>query len=165
MSRNRTANHLLPSILDRLLDDEPDNQRETVAERSQLLRELKASVRRDLECLLNTRVSLYPIPDDLKQLQKSVLNYGIPDFSGLSMGSRQEQKKLARIVEQAIRRFETRFQSVHVEMVDENSSRFSRTIRFRIEGVLHAEPDPIDVAFDSQLQPQSGDFDVRSEGA
>ena len=46
---------LVPSVLDRLMDCEPDNPREAPKSRHQILRELKQSVRRDLENLLNTR--------------------------------------------------------------------------------------------------------------
>ena len=54
-SRVRDDQPLVPSVFDRLLDDEPDNSRETAASRRQVLRELKQSVGRDLENLLNTR--------------------------------------------------------------------------------------------------------------
>jgi type VI secretion system protein ImpF len=162
MSRIRPDQLLLPSVLDRLLDDEPESLREPDKSRAQLLRNLKLSVRRDLEHLLNTRISLYPVPDDLEQLKTSVLNYGIPDFTGLSMGSREQRVKLARLVEEAIRRFETRFKSVRVELIENRGHLKDRTIRFRIEGLLHAEPSPEPVSFDSQLHPQLGDFDVKA---
>ncbi len=164
MTRVRPDQYLLPSVLDRLLDDEPDRQQDDPQSRAQLLRELKQAVRRDLENLLNSRISLYPIPDDLEQLRTSVLNFGIPDFTGLSMGRRDQRKRLTEQVEDAIRRFETRFKSVRVELVD-NKESLDRTIRFRIEGLLYAEPAPEPVAFDSQLRPSLGDFDVRADSA
>ncbi len=163
MSTVRPNQRLLPSVLDRLLDDDPSVTREAEKSRSQLLRELKQSVRRDLENLLNTRISLYPIPEDLQELQTSVLNYGIPDFTGVGMGSRTQRTKLARIVQDAIQRFETRFKTVRVELVDDRGSLNDRTIRFRIEGLLHAEPAPEPVTFDSQLRPQLGEFDVKAD--
>lgn len=46
---------ITPSIVDRLLDFEPTNPNEAPKSRSQGMRELKQSVRRDLEWLLNTR--------------------------------------------------------------------------------------------------------------
>ena len=164
MSRVRPDQYLLPSVFDRLLDDEPDAQVEAPHSRAQLLRELKASVRRDLENLLNTRICLYPVPDDLPDLKTSVLNYGIPDFTGLSMGSREQREKLRLLVEDSIRRFETRFISVRVELsaVQQSNNVQDRTVRFRIEGLLYAEPAPEPVMFDSQLHPQLGDFEVRA---
>ncbi len=162
MSKVRPDQLLLPSVLDRLLDDEPGTQHDVDRSRTQLLRDLKQSVRRDLENLLNTRISLYSVPTDLEQLKTSVLNYGIPDFTGLAMGSRRQRENLARRVEDAIRRFETRFKSLRVELVDDSGNVKDRAIRFRIEGLLHAEPAPEPVTFESQLRPQLGDFDVRT---
>jgi type VI secretion system protein ImpF len=164
MSRVRPDQYLLPSVLDRLLDADPESQVEPPQSRAQLLRELKQSVRRDLENLLNTRICLYPVPDDLPELKTSVLNYGIPDFTGLSMGSREQRDRLREMVEDAILRFETRFISVRVEVATGASSARAtdRTIHFRIEGLLYAEPAPEPVTFDSQLRPQLGDFEVRA---
>lgn len=164
MSRIRPDHYLLPSVLDRLLDADPQTQVESPRSRAQLLRELKQAVRRDLENLLNTRVCLYDIPEDLPELQQSVLNYGIPDFTGLSMGSREQRERLRQLVEDAIVRFETRFVSVRVEVVagSDTDRPLDRTIRFRIEGLLYAEPAPEPVTFDSQLRPQLGDFEVRA---
>lgn len=164
MSRIRPDQYLLPSVFDRLLDEEPGTQIETPHSRAQLLRDLKLSVRRDLENLLNTRISLYPVPEDLPELKTSVLNYGIPDFTGLSMGSREQREKLRLLVEDSIRRFETRFISVRVELssAQQSSNALDRTVRFRIEGLLYAEPSPEPVMFDSQLRPQLGDFEVRA---
>ncbi len=162
LSRIRTDQFLLPSILDRLLDDEPDSQQERLSSRAQLLRELKQSVRRDLECLLNTRICLREIPSDLPELQTSVLNYGIPDFGGLAMASADQQEVLRRRVEDVIRRYETRFKQVRVELAIDSPEKFQRTIRFRIDGVLHAEPAPEPVTFDSQLTPTIGMFQVKA---
>ena len=151
-------------MLDRLLDDDPNQQAELERSRAQLLRELKQSVRRDLENLLNTRVCLYPIatpiPEHWKNLENSLVNYGIPDFGGLLMGSRSERENLRTRIESAIRHFETRFKQVQVVLVDDRGDNRDRTVRFRIDGLLHAEPTPEPVVFDSQLQPASGDFTV-----
>lgn len=165
MSRIRTDQLLIPSLLDRLLDEEPDVSVELPKQRAQKLRELKQSVKRDLEYLLNTRVSLRFYPEDYKQVETSVLNYGIPDFSGVAMGSRKQQELLRERVEAAVVRFETRFKEVHVELVIDPDNMLQRSIRFRIDGILHAEPAPEPVVFDSILSPVVGEFVVREDGA
>lgn len=162
MSRIRPDQLLVPSLLDRLLDDEPDALQELPRSRSQRLSDLKLSVRRDLEYLLNTRVCLRELPEDSEQVKTSVLNYGIPDFSGIAMGSREKQETLRSRVEDAILRFETRFKHVRVELVLDTDSRLQRMIRFRIDGVLHAEPAPEAVTFDSFVTPTIGQFQVRA---
>jgi len=167
MSRIRPDQLLLPSILDRLIDENPESSVESDRSRAQLLRELKLSVRRDLENLLNTRACLFPLPDPLpdhyKHLEKSLVNYGIPDFSSLGMGGREQRDQLRKRLERVIQHFETRFLRVEVVMIDNRNDHRDRTIRFRIEGMLHAEPSPEPVAFDSQLQPGSGDFKIQGQ--
>jgi type VI secretion system protein ImpF len=162
MSRIRPDQLLVPSLLDRLLDDDPDTLQEQAKSRSQKLSELKSSVRRDLEYLLNTRIGLRELPEDCHEIKKSVFNYGIPDFSGVAMGSRDHQESLRRRVEEAILRFETRFKQVRVELLLDTNSQRLRVVRFRIDGILHAEPAPEPVAFDSFLTPSVGLFQVRA---
>ena len=55
MARPDREPNLLPSLLDRLLDDRPGVTSEPAVSRAQSLRALKKSVARDLEALLNTR--------------------------------------------------------------------------------------------------------------
>jgi type VI secretion system protein ImpF len=165
MSRIRPDQLLVPSILDRLLDDEPDTVAEPVKSRSQRLRDLKLSVRRDLENLLNSRCSLRVLPPDAEHLATSVLNYGIPDLGGLTMSSREQRENLRRRVEDVIRKFETRFKSVRVELVRDERDIMKRTIRFKIDGLLHAEPAPEPVAFESQVSAVIGEFRVQAAEA
>jgi type VI secretion system protein ImpF len=160
MAKVRQEQSLLPSVLDRLLDDEPGNQRETPKSRNQVLRELKNSVRRDLEQLLNTRWRCSSWPRDLDQLDLSLVNYGIPDFTGTNMSQPTEREQLRVTIEQIIRKFEPRFKSVRVNML-ENSDAFDRTLRFRIDALLYAEPAPEPVVFDSQLEPSSATFQIK----
>ncbi|HUP79632.1 MAG TPA: type VI secretion system baseplate subunit TssE [Pirellula sp.] len=162
MSRIRPNKPLVPSLLDRLLDDAPDESQEPTRSQFQLLGDLKLSVRRDLEYLLNTRVCLREIPDDCEEVKTSVLNFGIPDFSGVAMGSGKQQEILRARVEDVIQRFETRFKQVRVELIMDSENKHRRTIHFRIDGILHAEPAPVPVAFDSIITPIVGQFQVRA---
>src|SRR5688500_14557195 len=97
---------LVPSVLDRLLDDAPEVSREPARSRNQLLRELKQSVRRDLENLLNTRRRCLSLPPGLKELPASLVNYGLPDFSGNPAAANREA--FAKLVEGVIRQYEPR---------------------------------------------------------
>src|SRR6516164_6670828 len=90
---------LVPSVLDRLLDDDPTVSREAMRSRSQILREMKLSVHRDLENLLNTRRRCLPVPADLKELGKSLVSYGIPDVSGANLGASEARERLVRSLE------------------------------------------------------------------
>lgn len=157
MSRIRPDQLLLPSILDRLLDNNPEQKNETPPDRAQRIRDLRASVRRDLENLLNTRVSLVECPPELTHLSVSLLNYGVPDFGALTMGARDRREHIRKRMEVAICAFETRFQHVHVEIAESSTQ---GSLRFRIEGTLYAEPAPEPVQFESQCIAPLGEFRV-----
>jgi type VI secretion system protein ImpF len=162
MAKISEDQQLVPSVLDRLLDEAPENPREPVKSRNQVLRELKQSVCRDLQDLLNTRWRCTEWPADLEDVEASLVNYGIPDFAGAHMGSQDSRDQLRRLVEQVIRKFEPRFKTVQVRLVG-NTDPADRTLRLRIDALLYAEPAPEPVVFDSQLEPISGSFAVRGE--
>ena len=160
MARVRANQPLVPSLLDRLLSDEPDVKRELSKPRHQVLRELKESVRRDLENLLNTRWRCVSWPPDLDQLEQSLVNYGIPDFTGANLGASGNREEFRRIIEKVIRTYEPRFKTVRVHLLD-NAEPLDRTLRFRIEALLHVEPAPEPVTFDSTLEPATANFKVK----
>jgi type VI secretion system protein ImpF len=43
----------------------------------------------------------------------------------------------------------------------ENSDALDRTLRFRIDALLYAEPAPEPVVFDSQLEPSSATIEIK----
>ena len=121
--------------------------------------ELKQSVRRDLEWLLNTRNRAFEIPPELEEVNSSVAVFGLPDFTGLAMENPNEQKRLTKSVENAIRFFEPRFLDLKVTM--EPLSTVERQLKFRIEANLDVEPAPEPISFDTVLQMGSGEFSVK----
>lgn len=150
---------ITPSIIDRLIDYEPKVSTETSKSRSRGLQELKQSVRRDLEWLLNTRHTADKIPESLEEVSKSVATYGIPDFTGLSSKSPEDRKMLVRNVENALKIFEPRFMNLRVSL--EETDEVQRGIRFRIQATLKVEPTPEPVIFDTVLQMGSGEFEIK----
>lgn len=160
MARIRAEQPLVPSVLDRLIDEQPTATREAPKTRNQVLRELKRSLRRDLENLLNTRWRCTTWPQNLEELELSLVNYGIPDITAADLGSARNRAEFRQVVETVIRQFEPRFKSVKVEMLD-NVETLDRTLRFRIDALLYAEPAPEPVLFDSALQPATGNVEVK----
>jgi len=160
MAKIREHQELVPSVLDRLLDDDPTNPHEAPKSRNQILSEMKRSVRRDLENLLNTRWRCVNWPPNLEQLDMSLVNYGLPDFSGTHLGSKQDRERLRQVVEHVVRAFEPRFKKVSVSLEDDELA--SRSLRLRIEALLYAEPAPEPVVFDSQLEAASRTFTVET---
>jgi type VI secretion system protein ImpF len=160
MARLRHEQPLVTSVLDRLLDDNPGGPPEVQPERHQVLRDLKDAVRRDLEDLLNTRSCCRPPPPDLPELQDSLLTYGLPDFTGVNVGSSKSREELRALLEAIIRRHEPRFRSVKVEL-PEGGEPLDRTMRFRIDALLNVQPRPEPVVFDSLLKSATGTFEVQ----
>jgi type VI secretion system protein ImpF len=157
MARIEATSELVPSVLDRLIDDAPSAPSEPASARSTRVGELKQTVRRDLEWLLNTRRTL-EIPPGLPHLEKSLVGYGLPDITSASLSNPHDRARLRRSVEETIARFEPRLSQVRV-VLDESRER-ERALRFRIEAVLNVEPNPEPVAFDSVLQLHNKAFSV-----
>src|SRR5262249_23124299 len=150
-------------VLDRLIDHEPDVSREAPKNRHQILRELKEAVRRDLEDLLNTRQRWLSWPAHLEELKHSLVNYGIPDFTGAGMGAAKDLPDVAKAVRAVTQQQEPRFKRVRVTLRD-NAEPLDRTLRFRIDALLQVDPAPEPVVFDSTLKPGTGSFEVKGAG-
>jgi len=161
MPRPGSAQKLLASVLDRLIDEEPKVSSEPAAEPIRSLAQVKAAVRRDLEWLLNTKQAIAGLPPDLRHLDRSVMTYGLPDFTHAGLTNPQDQGRLRRALEAAIGRFEPRLSQVRVRM--EEGREFDRSLRFRIDALLRVEPEPEPVSFDSVLQLHNKAFLVRED--
>ena len=148
------------SVLDRLIDLEPERKQEAPLTRAQALRELRAALRRDLEWLFKTRATIEEPPESLREVERSVYTYGIPDTSILTLKSIKDQELLARSIRTAITHFEPRLQAAKVTI--EPASDDVRGIHFNIEGLLRMDPAPEPVFFDTLLEPSSGEYTVKS---
>lgn len=150
------------SVLDRLIDTDPKTQVEEPLTRAQSLRAMKTAVRRDLEWLLNTRRIAEPPDEGLEEVNKSVYIYGLPDFTALSIAAPKDQLRLLRSLQGAIRMFEARLANVQITPI-KTTEVGSRTLRFRIEGMLLLEPNPEFVSFDTVLDLSSSEYVVRGD--
>ncbi|MFT5095512.1 MAG: type VI secretion system protein ImpF [Planctomycetaceae bacterium] len=160
MSQVPSRQPLVPSILDRLIDDEPGHQREDTKQRYQIIRELKESLQRDLEQLLNTRWRCKQWPPEHSELDVSLVNYGIPDFTGVHFTSAERQQELRDVIETVIHNYEPRLSEVSVEF-STGREHEDRTCQFRIDALLMVDPAPEPVSFDTTLEPVTGDFSVQ----
>ena len=144
---------LRPSILDRIIDDSPEvNQKDSQVNKQFNLNYLKSSVRKDLEKLFNSRYRISDIPEELTEIHNSLINYGLPDLATINMIDIDKRSDFCKHIEKTIKYFEPRFQSVRVKYL-ENIDYTDRTLRFRIEAMLSAEPMPEKIIFDSILEP------------
>ena len=151
-----------PSVLDRLIDDDPKSNVEPPLTRSQSVRQFKTALRRDLEWLLNARRVITPVPEECEELARSVFTFGLPDITSMSKDSRESFERLARLIQSAIDVFEPRLGDVTVAL-REGDSKLLRDVHFVIDGILKLDPMPERVMFDTQ-QDERGAMKVQ-EGA
>jgi type VI secretion system protein ImpF len=148
-------------LLDRLIDEAPEKAHDTQISPGEAMTILRQSVRRDIETLLNSRRRWRTWQTTLNELSVSPLNYGIPDCTGGRFQGNSEREMLRREIEDTIRRFEPRFRSVRVRLTTQDE-RKEATLRLRIEALLHAEPAPEPISFDTTVDPATADVLVRT---
>ncbi|MGH9431366.1 MAG: type VI secretion system baseplate subunit TssE [Terriglobia bacterium] len=162
MARRQGANTVTLSVLDRLIDKDPKNSSEAPLTRSQAERALKNGVRRDLEWLLNTRRVAIEPDESLRELNKSLYVYGLPDFSVYSVASSKDQAKLLRTLQATLKLFEPRLVNVQIVPLEGSAAGF-QALRLRIEGMLLMDPAPEHVSFDTTIELKSGACQVRGD--
>jgi type VI secretion system protein ImpF len=159
MARIDNEIRITPSVLDRLIDYEPEVSREPPASRSRSLRQLKQAIKRDLEWLLNSRQVAAELPPDLEELNRSLAAYGLADFTQLNVKTQADQNRLRRAIENAIAIFEPRLEDVIVTLMP--AERLHTSVRFRIDARLRIEPAPEPVTFDTSLEIANGEYVVK----
>lgn len=119
-------------LFERLVDSELNRKEESPPFRVLSRRELWESVRRELGQLLNTRC---PVPlHRLAEEERTVINYGIPDFTSLSPQSANDRKLIAEIIGQTITAYEPRLRNVRVQV--EKYEEDERTLQIILEADL-----------------------------
>ena len=148
------------SLFDRLTDEHPQLTREFPISPWEQERQLEAALCRDLSALLNTRRSEHEIPEEFPLLSKSVLAFGIPDFTSFTLTSRPDQERTRKAIEDTIRLFEPRLSNVVVTLKAPDPQQPPRPILdFQIDAVLKADP-PEAIRFDAILRGDSRQFRV-----
>jgi type VI secretion system protein ImpF len=150
------------SFLDRLIDYDPKSPADQPPSRARSIRQLKASLRRDLEWLLNTRRRPDAAGKEFRELEKSLFNYGLEDVTAMSWVSYKDRVSLTKMIEQAVSIFEPRISRIKVVSVD-SSPGAKHVLRFQIEGLLDMDPAPELITFDTVLQLSSGEYQVGGE--
>ena len=149
-----------PSLLDRLTDDAPGNP-SARGGAAATLSELRKSVLRDLNWLFNTSQLLKAEEaESWPQVRNSVVNYGLPPLSGLN-ASGLDLVQLERSLRQAIIDFEPRIlpDSVTVKVLRESLDNHN-VISLHIEGLLWAQPLPVELLLRTRLDLESGQSKV-----
>jgi len=151
---------LRPSLLDRLFDDEPHHQTEQELDHYQHLKQLRASIRRDLEHLLNCRYCINEPSPALIQTEKSLFNYGLPDLATINIIDIEKRSVFIRKLERTLLAYEPRFKSIKIIFLT-NEESIDRTLRFRLETVIYADPVPEVIIYDSILESTTRSVTVK----
>ena len=161
----RGAGPVMLPLLDRLIDNEPEQARDAPLSPGEAMRILTNSVRRDLEMLLNARRRFRSWPTAYRELDSSPLAFGIPDCTAGTFNDQRERELFRAEVEATIRRFEPRFLSVTVHLPDLDSRKLTSSLRLRIEALLHAEPAPEAVFFDTVVDAVTSNVAIHTAGS
>lgn len=159
MSSIQADRKLLAPLLDRLLDEHPESRQDDGRHRHQLIRQLKESVRRDLEQLFNTRIRCLSPPPELPGLERSLLNYGLPDIGSFNLSDTEGRHAFCHWVEQLVLLFEPRIRSVKV-IASGMPDPTDNTFQFRVEATLRAAAADETIILDSVLNPISKVVDI-----
>jgi type VI secretion system protein ImpF len=147
-------------LLDRLIDNQPDNRYEAPMNRAESLRQFRLSVKRDLEWLLNTTRMPIEVPEFCGEVTRSVLFFGLPDVASISVQDYDDEQKLMRSLEESITMFEPRLAKVRVTGRDAFSAA-QQAITFHVEAMLMIEPAPERISFDTVLEISKGSYSVK----
>jgi type VI secretion system protein ImpF len=155
---------LQPSLLDRLTDAEPQARRESPDRRVLSLAQLRQAVLRDVGWLLNT--AALDAAADLEEfslVRASTLNYGVPDLTGRSL-SGLDPVVIARMIRDALRAFEPRIIDPDVRLIAGGGDHPTahNALAFEIRGQLWAQPAPVPLVLETEMDLESGQVTVRS---
>jgi type VI secretion system protein ImpF len=159
MPRRDATGPVTLSVLDRLIDRDPETRSEIPFTRAQSLRELKFALKRDLEWLLNTRKTIEPAPDSARETVRSVYHYGFADISSKWVLSSRDHSDLVREMESVIALFEPRLKRARIRMEPVEGN--YRALKFVIEGLLCMDPAPEPVRFDTVLELGKGEYEIK----
>jgi type VI secretion system protein ImpF len=148
-----------PSLLEKLFDDEPRATAPSRIFKSISLDQYKESVARDLEGLLNSRAAFdEAMLKEYPNCQKSLMTYGLRDFSTRSLANGHDRAEICRLLEQSIARHEPRLHNVRVTL--EGNGRGVGGLHFSIHALLDVQPAREPISFDAMLQPSTLQYSV-----
>jgi len=161
----RQQDRLRPSLLERLTDDAPTQKVEARDRRQGSEQRLRESVLRDLGWLMNcasleSQVDL----DDYPFVKASVINFGVPEFSGVVLAT-LDAPDLEERIRTAILRFEPRIipESLVVRCRTNSGTMSVHSLAFDIKADVRADPMPLPLALRTQIDVESNDVIITEQ--
>lgn len=158
MGEIKPKEKLLPCLLDRLTDNEPDKRKESRKDRVMNMPQYRKAVLRDVAWLLNTyaneELSGF---DQYGELASSVLNFGVRNMAGMTASSLSLDEIEYQLIK-ALRRFEPRIlpNTISIDMTVDPDEMTNRSLRFEIRGDLWSQPIPESLFIRTQLDLETG---------
>ena len=147
-------------LLDRLIDTAPRSPSEPLRP-TLSLEQLKDTVARDVEALLNARHgSKRDALGDYPNARSSVVAFGLDDFVAMSMASSVDREAICRAIERSITNHEPRLRNARVELDRRDAQ--TQKLRFSIKAMLVVHPLHEPVNFDAVLQTTTQSYAVQS---
>jgi type VI secretion system protein ImpF len=154
--------HLQPSLLDRLTDNAPDRLQDPPDQQSLTITQLRQGVLRDLGWLFaTTRLEALESFDLAPEAARSVINYGLPGFTGLTHSGGAAAGLEAAITD-AIRVFEPRIlpETLKVKLRGLQADNPDGALVFEIHGELWAQPVPLRILLETSIEPETQNVSV-----
>jgi type VI secretion system protein ImpF len=162
MAELTTTERLQPSLLDRLTDEEPQRAAEGREQRVISPSRLRECVSRDLSWLLNCvqmdneqKLAAFP------EVAASVVNYGIPDLTGLELAG-LDVSQLQQRLRAAILAYEPRLIANTLQVtVHAHAERMDRkSLVFEIRSDMWAQPIPLALYLKTEVDLETGKLDL-----
>ena len=120
--------------------------------------QLRQAVLRDLEWLLNAAQIKQSLIMGQAEVEASVLNFGLPAFSG-ETASEVAQQDVEASIRQVIERFEPRIDAASLEVRVSTAGSIldsHNLLQLRIRGTLWAQPTPLELIIKSTIDLETG---------
>lgn len=124
-------------LFDRLIDENPETTTEPSPLRTYNREQLKDSIQRELQALLNTRPNtkrLEGLEDDPHNIAATTLFYGAHNFSFVDVTSASGKEQVKTTLAQAIENFEPRLTNIQVTITE--FERNAQRLKVIIEGYV-----------------------------
>ncbi|OSI10011.1 type VI secretion system baseplate subunit TssE [Neisseria canis] len=162
-------NQLLPSLFDRLTDEEPRKKKEARPDQAINLDQYRQAVLRDILYLLNTcNLQAETMEQHLPaNVRSSTLNYGIPPLSGVNF-SDIEWQDVEQNIKQAVIDFEPRLDSKSLQVIvnteDDDDDALHNKLIIEIKGHLKLNPYPKEFLLRTSMDIETGLFNLLEGG-
>jgi type VI secretion system protein ImpF len=154
---------LQPALLDRLTDEEPATSLEPRESRVMTKRQLRQAVLRDLAWLFNaTRLEAGTDLSRAPEVQRSVINYGLPALSGRSATS-LDVAELERAIRQSILDYEPRILAATLRvtaLLQPHQVDHHNVVGVQIQGQLWAQPVPLELLVRTEIDLETGRVEI-----